>query len=402
MSMKRPGGMVALATVHFSSSAMMRVCDPMLPALAQSFGVTTGRAALTISAYAIAYGLLQLLFGPLGDRYGKRRVIGFAGLACVVGNVLALAAMSLEMLVLARFLAGAAAAGIIALVLAWVGDTVPYEDRQAVLARFLTLSLGGMIAGQWVSGFLTEQFGWRAVFAVLALVFLVGGLAITLHPEVRREPARPPSGQGHFRDILQVLAVPWARWMLLVVLVEGAFAFSGLAFLPAFLVREFGLGLSAAAAVVALYGIGGFFYAFGVRRMVASLGEGGIALAGGIGMGLAWLLLAVGGHWALALPACLVGGLGFYMLHGTMQTHATQMVPALRGTSVSLFAMAMFVGISIGVAVASAVVDRIGYRPVFLACGVALAVIGAAFAFSLRERRVPAAAQPAREAIPPT
>jgi predicted MFS family arabinose efflux permease len=276
--------------------------------------------------------------------------------------------------------------------LAWVGDTVAYEDRQAVLARFLTLSLGGMIAGQWVSGFLTEQFGWRAVFGVLALVFLAGGLAITLHPEVRREPVRPPSAQGHFRDILQVLAVPWARWMLLVALAEGAFAFSGLAFLPAYLGRTFGLGLSTAAAIVALYGVGGFLYAFAARRMVGLLGEGGIALAGGIAMGLAWLLLAVGGHWALALPGCLIGGLGFYMLHGTLQTHATQMVPALRGTSVSLFAMAMFLGISIGVAVASSVVDRIGYRPLFLACGVALAVIGAVFAFSLRERRVPAAA----------
>ena len=139
----RRSGLAALATVHFCSSAMMRVCDPMLPALAQAFGVTTGRAALTVSVYAVAYGLLQLLFGPLGDRYGKRRVIGCAALGCVVGNVLALFAVSLERLVVARFLAGATAAGIIALVLAWVGDTVPYADRQPVLARFLTLSLGG-------------------------------------------------------------------------------------------------------------------------------------------------------------------------------------------------------------------------------------------------------------------
>jgi predicted MFS family arabinose efflux permease len=229
---------------------------------------------------------------------------------------------------------------------------------------------------------------------VLALVFLAGGLMISLNPEVRREPVRPRSGSGHFRDILKVLSVPWARWMLLVVLLEGAFAFSGLAFLPAYLGRTFGLGLSAAAAVVALYGVGGFFYAFAVRRMVAVLGESGIALAGGIVMGLAWLLLAAIGHWAPALPACLLGGLGFYMLHGTMQTHATQMVPTLRGTSVSLFAMAMFVGIASGVAVASAVVDRIGYRPLFVTCGIALAAIGAAFAFSLREHRMPAAATP--------
>lgn len=387
-------GLAALATVHFCSSAMMRVCDPMLPALAQSFGVSTGRAALTISTYAVAYGLMQFVFGPLGDRYGKRRMIGIAALGCVAGNVLALFAMSLEMLVVARFLAGATASGIIALVLAWVGDTVPYAERQPVLARFLSFSLGGMIAGQWVSGVLTEWLGWRAVFALLAVAFCVGGLAITFNREVRGEAVRPPSPHGHVRDLLHVLSVPWARWMLLVVLVEGVFAFCGLAFLPAFLVREFGLGLSAAAAIVALYGAGGFFYTFAARRLVATLGESGMAIVGGLAMGAGWLALAMGHHWTLALPASLLAGFGFYMLHGTLQTHATQMVPALRGTAVSLFASMMFLGISAGVATASAVVDAIGTRPVFLASALALAALGAVFAFSLRQRR-PASPRPA-------
>jgi predicted MFS family arabinose efflux permease len=297
--------------------------------------------------------------------------------------------------VVARFLAGATAAGIIALVLAWVGDTVPYADRQPVLARFLMLSLGGMIAGQWVSGVLTEWLGWRAVFALLAVVFCAGGLAIRLDRDVRAEPVRPPSPNGHLRDIRNVLSVPWARWMLLIVMVEGAFAFGGLAFLPAFLVREFGLGLSAAAAVVALYGVGGFFYAFTARRLLAVLGESGMVLVGGLALGIGWLALAVGHHWALSLPACLLAGVGFYMLHGTLQTHATQMVPALRGTAVSLFASTMFLGIAAGVAAASAVVDRVGTRPVFTACALALAMLGAVFALSLRERLHAAATPPA-------
>jgi predicted MFS family arabinose efflux permease len=388
----RRDGIAALATVHFCSSASMRACDPMLPALAQAFGVSTGRAALTISAYAVAYGLLQLLFGPLGDRFGKRRVIGFAALGCVVGNVLALLALNLDMLVVARFLAGGSAAGIIALVLAWVGDTVPYQDRQAVLARFTMLSLGGMIAGQWVSGILIEAFGWRSVFMVIAAVFCAGGLAITFNREVRGEAARPPSGRGYLRDLLQVLAVPWARWMLLVVMIEGAFAFGAIAFLPAFLVREFGLGVSAAAAVVALYGVGGFFYAFLARRWLLVIGEGGMVLAGGVALGIGWLVIALADGWELTLPACLLAGLGFYMLHGTLQTHATQMVPTLRGTSVSLFAATMFLGISGGVAIASTLVDVTGTRPVFLACAVALTVLGAVFALSLRQRQMAGAA----------
>jgi predicted MFS family arabinose efflux permease len=125
------------------------------------------------------------------------------------------------------------------------------------------------------------------------------------------------------------------------------------------------------------------------------LGESGMVLVGGLALGSGWLALATGHHWALSLPACLLAGVGFYMLHGTLQTHATQMVPALRGTAVSLFASTMFLGIAAGVAVASAVVDRVGTRPVFMACAIALAILGAVFALSLRERLHAAATPPA-------
>lgn len=383
----RPSGLVALFSVHFGSAAMTRVCDPMLPALAQDFGVSTGQAAWTVSSYAIAYGILQFFFGPAGDRWGKRRVIGFAALATLAGNGLALVAPTLEVLVIARVLSGAAAAGIIALVLAWVGDTVPYASRQAVLARFLTASLAGMMIGQWLSGVLTEHVGWRAVFACLVLLFGVGGAAIVFDRGLRHEPRGTALPVGHLQAFGEVLRVPWARAMLAFVAFEGALAFGAIAFLPAYLAGTFGLGLASAAAIVALYGVGGFGYALGARWLVPRLGEAGLALAGGVALGLAWLGLAVGTHWWVAMPAAMLAGLGFYTLHGVMQTHATQMVPALRGTAVCLFASAMFIGIACGVSVAGLVVDRAGYAVVFAASGIALALLGTAFAASLHRHQ---------------
>ena len=74
-----------LGTCAFASMASMRVCDAMLASLAAEFSVTTGQAARTISGFALAYGVLQLFYGPLGDRHGKVRVIGFATLACTIG-----------------------------------------------------------------------------------------------------------------------------------------------------------------------------------------------------------------------------------------------------------------------------------------------------------------------------
>src|SRR4051812_32396848 len=67
-----------LGAAGFASVASTRLCDAMLPALAQAFDTSTHEAAAVISAYAVAYSVMQLFCGPLGDRYGKQRVIGLA------------------------------------------------------------------------------------------------------------------------------------------------------------------------------------------------------------------------------------------------------------------------------------------------------------------------------------
>ena len=70
-----------IGLVAFCSMASMRICDPMLIDLGREFGVSTGDASRVVSTFAIAYGLMQLIYGPLGDRIGKLRVIVLASFA---------------------------------------------------------------------------------------------------------------------------------------------------------------------------------------------------------------------------------------------------------------------------------------------------------------------------------
>lgn len=156
-----------LALAAFVSASAFRICDPMLPQLAAEFGASTGQAARAVTAFAVAYGVLQMFFGPVGDRYGKYRVVSVATFACAVGSAGAVAAETLDMLVLCRALSGAAGAGIVPLSMAWIGDTVPYERRQATLARFLTGTILGMATGQLAGGLFADTLGWRWAFAAL-------------------------------------------------------------------------------------------------------------------------------------------------------------------------------------------------------------------------------------------
>jgi predicted MFS family arabinose efflux permease len=90
----------------------------------------------------------------------------------------------------------------------------------------------------------------------------------------------------------------------------------------------------------------------------------------------------------LAAPAIALVGLGFYMLHNTLQTNATQMAPEARGLAVSLFAFMLFCGQSAGVALAAPVMDRYGGRPIFVLA--AAIVLSVAFWFRHQLLRKPA------------
>ena len=103
-----------------------------------------------------------------------------------------------------------------------------------------------------------------------------------------------------------------------------------------------------------------------------------------VGVGfLAWLLspwVGAGG------PIALFVGFGAYLFHNTLQTHATQMAPEVRGTAVALFAFCLFAGQAIGVSASGALVDRIGYAPILAVPAIALAAAGAWLARALASR----------------
>jgi predicted MFS family arabinose efflux permease len=107
-------------------------------------------------------------------------------------------------------------------------------------------------------------------------------------------------------------------------------------------------------------------------------------------LGVAYLILAFGVVWWLAPVAVTMVGLGFYALHNTMQTNATQMIPQARGTAVAIFSSAIYLGQTVGVAGAAFVVDRFTAQPLFLATAVALPLLGWWFASKLRKQRTEA------------
>jgi predicted MFS family arabinose efflux permease len=175
---------------------------------------------------------------------------------------------------------------------------------------------------------------------------------------------------------LSLLKRPAGRWLLTSAFFDGLCLFgAAFPYVGAYLIQEFGLTAGTAGLVVAGFGLGSFTYTRFARPLVLHLGEGRLLLLGGLGLaaGLAGLALAPG--WIAAGGLQIGLGLTFYMFHGVLQARATEVLPDARGTAVSAFALALFLGQTIGSLTFGALLAFTGYRAGFLAAAVGVTLL---------------------------
>lgn len=356
--------------------------------IADEFGVGIGTAGFVVTAYTLPYGLCQLIYGPLGDRIGRLSVMRVGLALFAIGTAACALAPGLPLLVLLRFLTGVAAAAMIPLTLAYIGDHYPYAERQATLATYLNAVALGQILGVSLGGSVADLLSWRAIFlaygllaAVLAWFFWrrAGQRLDRPAPSAQTQPARLFS----LAPYLRLLRDPAARIVIGTVCLEGFFFHGGFVYVGAFLRDRYDLPYAAIGAILASYGLGGLVYSRLVRRILGRIGERGLVLVGGALVCACMLGIALAGTWIAIVPLVVVTGIGFYAIHGTLQTKATELSPAARGTAVALFAFALFLGQGLGAAVLGWVVGAAGYTAVFTTSAVAIAILATAFARSL-------------------
>ena len=380
-----------LALASFASQSMVRVSDSLLPQISADMGVSVGAASIVVTAYALAHGSVQLVVGPVGDRFGKYACII---VACAMATVLVLLcglAATLPQLVAARLACGLAAGWIIPLAFAFLGDVIPYERRQQVLGTFLSGQILGQLFGQAAGGVLGDFFGWRRVFFFLAAVFAMATVALVVefvrNPITRAGHATATRSRGFIVDNLTVLRGRWARTIIAMAFIESVFMFGAFAYVGADLHLRFGVNFAIVGLFVGAFAIGGLIYSLSVRRLVDRFGQIGLVTLGGAMLAVAYLVIAFAPHAYLA-PFAITGlGLGYYMLHNTLQTNATQMTPEARGTAVGIFSSALYLGQTFGVAVNGPVFDHFTAVPVFVISGAGLLALGLWLAHELRRRR---------------
>jgi YNFM family putative membrane transporter len=374
-----------LSLAGFFSIALLRACDPLVPEIARSFGVSIAEASAPVLVYAMAYGIGQLVFGPIGSRLGTFRTATIGCTLTAAFSLLGAFVVSLDQLVAARTLAGFAAGAIVPMSIAFIGETVPYSHRQATLARLMTGAILGSIVGFAVSGMLAEYVDWRYMFVLLSLG--LAGVACGLWWYLPRLAAQPgPRSRfvaNPLRQYARILSQRWPRVVLIAVAIEGA-VFGVIPFIGAMLAEQHGLGNLGIGAVLGCLGAGSLVFAMTARRIIGALGEFGCARLGSAMALGGFALIALSPATSLVVLGAFTVGLGYMMLHNTLQANATQMMPDDRSVAVSLFAFCLFTGQAAGVGLFAVVTPVVGYQAAILAGGVTVLLVGLAFAAAKR------------------
>lgn len=367
-----------LATAGFLSVAGMRMTDPLLHVIATDFGTTIPALSIVVAAFTLPYGLCQILLGPLGDRFGKLRVMTAALGLLTLGNIACALADSVEGLTLARLAAGGASAAVVPLGMAYVADAVDYQSRQVTLSRYLNGTvLAQMMAGP-LGGVFGQFLGWRGVFLVLAAG--TAGIAVVLGRRLARLADRRGGATFSAANYLVMARAPVARVVLLAAVVDGAVLMGSFPFLAPYMHEAFGLSYAAVGVVLACFGLGAMAYVRSARWVIPRLGEARMVRLGGATMAAAvaaTVLLPPRPALVAGLVAAqLAIGMGFYLLHGVLQARATEMLPHARATAVASFALMLFLGQSIGALAMGGLIARLGYQGAFLCDALAIVVLG--------------------------
>jgi MFS transporter, YNFM family, putative membrane transport protein len=190
---------------------------PLVPVVSQAFNVSSLSAAWVGSAYSFTYAIGFLLFAPLSDRYGRRKIVISGLLALILLTFATGTSPSFGILMLFRFLQGFAGATFVPTALAYISEILSPSVRPIGLACMTTgLLLSGIVA-QLYSSTIALNYGWRWVFWILSIIYTLFALIIA----TQIPPAQEQKSKSNILDIYKTMAGLLKRGSLVVVYLAG-------------------------------------------------------------------------------------------------------------------------------------------------------------------------------------
>lgn len=350
---------------------------PLIINISKELNLTLDVAALSVTAYMLAFGVFTLLFGPLSDRYGKVKIINIAAIGTAVFSILGGFAFNLPSLIFFRAMNGAFGAGIFPVTLALVGQAFDDKNRHKAIGKVMGLMFLGGATATALGGLLAYLGSWRLVYivygiselilAIIILRTLERDLPVTTSFNLVKSYKEPIHNFKFMRLVLTIFFVGFS--------VFGSFTYTGQ------LLQELtGYNLLIVGLILSFFGVGTVVGGRIAPAIKMKLKGNFLIVAGVIGSISLFVLSAVSSTVLIILS--LFGfGVAFIFLQSTLVSTVQEKLPAKRGTAMSLASFNMFVGGAVGTTINGRIMTSFGTSQIFFNASFIILFVGIIAAF---------------------
>jgi predicted MFS family arabinose efflux permease len=319
------------------------VISPILPAIANDLSQKVTKVGLLITAYMLPFGLFQLVFGPLADRFGKEKVISIAMLFFTLSTGLCALASGFYDLIIYRILTGIFAASVIPVSLALIGDTFQLPERQIAIGTFMGISFLGQGLSMAIGGTTAYFFNWRWVFGAYSILAAISTVLLIIYGLNNKSANNQDS--SFLKPYIQLLKNFVSIRLYLIIFFEGALIIGSFSYIGAYISKIYQYNYFHIGLIMTAFGIAAVIGGKTSGRLATSCGQKYLVISGLIIASLANIFLGLYGDnlWFIVIATILLG-FGFMLTHSTLLTIATEFASKARGAAMSLTAFCFMVG----------------------------------------------------------
>lgn len=341
-------GVFGLVTAEFLPASLL---TPM----AADVGVSVGVAGQAVTATAVVGAITALATAIVTRGIDRRLVIWTLTGSLILSSLLAAAATNLTMLLAARVLLGIGLGGFWSMVAATAMRLVPPSALPRAMALVFTGVSVATVCAAPVGAYLGELLGWRAVFALSAMVGVVA-----LAAQIGTMPRLPAQGSPDVRTLFALLRRPSVRLVLIAIIVSISGHFAGFTYIRPFLEQVPMLSVETISLVLLAFGVGGFVGNFAGGAIVARSAKAATVFGSAVIAVTAAVLFLYGSAPAVAAVTVGLWGLAFGALPVGFQTWMVRVSSDEAESAGGLLVAAFQVAIASGAVFGGLLVDGYG------------------------------------------
>ncbi len=351
--------------------------------IAKDLHVTIPDAAMSVTAYMLAFGSFTLIFGPLSDRFGKANVINIAVIGSALFSILSGFAEDVYTLIAFRGIGGMFSAAIMPVSLSLLGDTFDEDQRQGAIAKMMGYTFLGAATATAIGGAVAYLGSWKLVYIIYGVARLMVGL-LMLKILVKTKPVAKKFAIFSFykeafqnKNLLLVISVLFFNGFA----VFGSFSYTGIFFIEKTQLNTFIVGI-----MLSSFGVGTVIGGRLAPIVKKNFPNTFLVLVGIAGFIAYMTASQVQNPFLLCICLALFGAT-FIVAQSTLITNAQGRLPHMKGTVMSLTSLCMYMGGSIGTHVNSLILPSQGVNQIFIHSSI-LFLFAALFAHVVTKRKI--------------